>query len=216
MTAALAPAATEGLFTDHVCIVVTCVGCGQEFEDDDTEWTVHFPSMPEALARLARGAWTVTDQGPLCWHCTETAKYDGGKVTALEVLEICAYCWPPLFPDMPPTATCQCRDAPITHIVRAPYVSLQQRGFAPTACVSFRCSDCSRPFEDYESEIHLDSREVAHRRTRENQWTNTDTVIRCYSCRLRRVCAHRGHLFPAGSRTCHRCFELPGDPAVIL
>lgn len=216
MTTALAPTTVGALLTDHLCIVVTCVGCGQEFEDSDTESTVHFQSIPEALTILARWAWAVTDEGPLCWHCTEDATNVGGHVNALEILEVCAYCWPPLFPAATVPSKCQCSEASITHIVRAPRISLQQRGFTPKACVSFHCSDCSQPFEDYGSELHLDSLEEARRRARQNGWTITGTAIRCHLCRLRRICARRGHLFAAGGRSCHRCLELPGDPAVIV
>lgn len=178
-------------YTWESCVEVSCTRCTAKFRDEDEEAVVHFGSVLEALRSLAHHEWDVIEVGPRCPACVEEAA--AAKPTLI-VRERCLFCEPPLLWDGPLPEQCECTKAPHTHYESVPFISVVSHGFRVSQCLTLWCQECDEPFGREGGVAHLDSMDRARSSARKEGWRATENALVCRTCRVRAICARRGHL----------------------
>lgn len=52
------------------CVELFCDGCGEEYQDEEAGYDIHFTDMREAMNVLAAAGWSQGPDGRLhCWDC---------------------------------------------------------------------------------------------------------------------------------------------------
>lgn len=218
MTTAAETAADTSPFADYHCIEVHCTSCNEALGED---WTIHYDSLPAALAGIRDADWTVNDDEVLCLNCQPDPGYPD---TATVVVEVCEFCWPPLIPGAEPPKDCTCnrRDQTTPHYFNVPLITQAHPGFVHTDCVTVQCRDCDEPYGLEESPAHYRSRAKAIHAvlSDDDPWSQDGTDLFCDRCTARRRCkANGGHTYPElpnwtnpndGSqiRYCNNCDEI--------
>ncbi|WP_071288729.1 hypothetical protein [Mycolicibacterium llatzerense] len=179
----------------HMCLTMSCTRCGETYNDDTN---VHFGCLNDAIKELATEGWAFTAESLLCATCID--KDEGDVVREPAVVELCEYCWPPMFSDGTQPDHCLCDEGRAPARVLPPVINGQHPAIAQRQCITITCPDCGSGVaaeDDERGEPHYMSIEAALADVgADYEWIVSDVVICCRRCASRRECAATEHDFP--------------------